>query len=128
MKNKQVQTPPKIIGTAPAAPQKLTPPPPPIQKSTVSGSTKTSIYNLISARVDIRTGSNNKEFPSMIGVMLASWGSNGGWIMQQLSENMRNEMKSNSNTEFGLEKMTNRKPNCSILPGADVHPFEGMEY
>ncbi len=104
----------------------LTPPPPPpppapappvaTNKSTTTDAQNTSVYTLTSVRINIRTGADNKEFPSQVGVMLRNSGcDNGGWIMQQLPENMRNEMKSNSNTEFGLEKMANPSTQCRTL-------------
>lgn len=95
-------------------PVKTTPPPP--VTNTTSEPAVTSVYSLSSVRVNIRTGNDNKEFPSQVGVMLRNSGcDNGGWIMQQLPENMRNEMKSNSNTEFGLDKMTNPSAQCRTL-------------
>lgn len=83
-------------------------------KTTPESQTPVSVYTLTSVRVNIRTGSDNKEFPSQVGVMLFNRGGD-GWIMNQLPENMRNEMKSNSNTEFGLEKMSNPNAGCMSL-------------
>lgn len=96
------------------------PPPPPATNKTEAPIAKAevpaSVYSLTSVRVNIRTGNDNKEFPSQVGVMLRNSGcDNGGWIMQQLPENMRNEMRSNTNTEFGLDKMTNPSTQCRIL-------------
>jgi hypothetical protein len=120
LKNTQVQTPSKIINTVPPTPGSPPPPPPPpatsTNKITVTGNQNASVYSLTSARVTIRTGNDNKEFPSEVGVMLRNRSSDGGWIMQQPPQNMRNEMKSNTNTEFGLEKMTdNPFPQCMTL-------------
>src|SRR4051812_27061413 len=74
-------------------PVKTTPPPTPVINKT-SEPAAASVYSLTSVRVNIRTGNDNKEFPSKVGVMLGTSNcDNGGWIMQQLPENMRNEMK-----------------------------------
>lgn len=61
-----------------------------------------SVYSLTSVRVNIRTGNDNKEFPSKVDLLLINRGN--GNIFHQPGENIRNEMKSNTNTEFGLEK------------------------
>ena len=61
-----------------------------------------SVYSLTSVRVNIRTGNDNKEFPSKVDLLLINRAN--GNIFHQPGENMRNEMKSNTNTEFGLEK------------------------
>jgi Single strand annealing-weakened 1 len=61
-----------------------------------------SIYKLTSARVNIRTGSDNKEYLSQVTVLLTAFGV--GSSMVQPGENLRNEMKINSNFEFGLQK------------------------
>ena len=103
-----------------SAPAPAPAPAPSPTSKTAAPATKTdvpaSVYSLTSVRVNIRTGNDNKEFPSEVGVMLRNRGcDNGGWIMQQLPGNMRNEMKSNSNTEFGLEKMTNPSSQCRTL-------------
>lgn len=103
----------KILNEVPPSPP---PPPAPISSKTEAPITKsetsTSVYSLTSARVNIRTGNDNKEFPSEVAFYL----SNGvDWFMQQLGGNMRNEMKINSNTEFGLEKCRNVKPEAFTL-------------
>jgi len=110
----QVQKPEKVpLKTIPV---KSTPPPPAPVTNKASDLSVAGVYTLSAVRVTIRTGNDNKEFPSQVGVMLRTSGcDNGGWIMQQLPENMRNEMKSNSNTEFGLEKMTNPSTLCRTL-------------
>jgi hypothetical protein len=69
------------------------PPPPP-------ASTYTPVYSLTSARVNIKTGSDNKEYLSTVTVLLDAIGA--GSAMFQPGENLRNEMKINSNFEFGL--------------------------
>jgi hypothetical protein len=76
----------------------------PVSNSNTKSTTQnTSIYSLSSVRVNIRTGSDNKEFPSKVDLLM-SCRSGSGFIYHQPGDNMRNEMKINSNTEFGLEK------------------------
>lgn len=65
-------------------------------------STNNSIYKLTAARVNIRTGNDNKEYLSQVTVLLNASGV--GSSMVQPGANMRNEMKINSNFEFGLLK------------------------
>ncbi len=113
----------KMLNQVPSTPTPPPPPPPPpapapatTNKTTDNSNQNTPVYSLTAVRVNIRTGNDNKEFPSEVGVMLRNRGcDNGGWIMQQLPENMRNEMKSNTNTEFGLDKMTNPSTQCRSL-------------
>jgi hypothetical protein len=68
-----------------------------------------SVYRLTSARVNIRTGSDNKEFPSKVFVMLTLRNTN-YCLYEQPGDNMRNEMRINSNTEFGLQKHNDGTP------------------
>lgn len=82
--------------------------PPPPTNSKTSGpisnaDVAASVYTLTSVRVNIRTGSDNKEFPSAVRVSLGVRGGNMGYNYF-FQENLKSEMKSNSNTEFGLEK------------------------
>jgi hypothetical protein len=84
------------------------PPPPPPTNSKTSGpisntDVSTSVYSLTSVRVNIRTGNDNKEFPSVVRVSVSVRGGNMEYAYF-LQDNLKNEMKSNSNTEFGLEK------------------------
>jgi len=72
------------------------PPPPP------STQQPAPVYSLTGARVTLRTGTDNKEFPSQVTVYLIVKGS--GYIYWQPGENLRNEMRSNSTNEFGLDK------------------------
>jgi hypothetical protein len=91
------------------------PPPPPTTNKTEAPITKsevpTSVYYLTSARVNIRTGNDNKEFPSEVYFQLSN---DVAFIMQQRGENMRNEMKINSNTEFGLEKISTKPEDFTL--------------
>ncbi|MGZ8559521.1 MAG: hypothetical protein ACXWWC_14350 [Chitinophagaceae bacterium] len=96
-----------IIKTVPAAPP---PPPPPAappqpatNKSTGTANQNAPVYSLTSVRANIKTGNDNKEYPSNVRTGLSVRGSN----MQHvyfLQENLKNEMRSNTNTEFGLER------------------------
>jgi hypothetical protein len=95
----KVQKPEKVpLKTIPG---KTTPPAPVSNKT--SEPAATSVYSLTSVRVNIRTGNDNKEFPSMVGLDLINR-KTGYFPFKQLPEDMRNEMKSNSNTEVGLDK------------------------
>jgi hypothetical protein len=70
------------------------PPPPPAP-----------VYTLTAVKANIRTGADNKEYPSVVWAFLSSRSSTATGAFKQ--ENLKNEMKSNSNTEFGLEKPAN---------------------
>lgn len=80
-------------------PAKTTPPP-----ANTPPAPNPSVYSLTAARVSIKTGSDNKEFPSKVVVWLISRGN--GFALDQPAENLRNEMKVNSTTEFGLQQCT----------------------
>lgn len=69
-------------------------PPPPAQ-----------IYSLTAVKANIRTGHDNKEYPSIVWAFFSSRSNNATASFKQ--ENLKNEMRSNSNTEFGLEKNGN---------------------
>lgn len=84
---------------------KTAPPPPaaPVTKATGNTNESAPVYSLAGVRVSIKTGADNKEFPSAVRVALTPRGTGNeyGYFAQ---ENLKNEMKSNSTTEFGLEK------------------------
>ena len=61
----KLQAPSKIIEPTPAEP-KTPPPPPATNKSAGTDNQNTPVYALTSVRVKIRTGSDNKEFPSKL--------------------------------------------------------------
>jgi hypothetical protein len=71
------------------------------------------VYTLTNARVTIGTGNDNKEFPSEVTVWLIEKGK--GFLFNQPGANMRNEMKSNSSTEFGLLKWSGKNPGDFLL-------------
>jgi len=81
-------------------------PPPPTTSKTTAPIAKTdvpvSVYSLTSVRVDIRTGSDNKEFPSKVYVTLMAKSTPANW-RNYLQFNLSNEMKINSDCEFGLD-------------------------
>ncbi|HLP74028.1 MAG TPA: hypothetical protein VK155_14075 [Bacteroidales bacterium] len=85
--------------------KKTTPPPPPAStnKSTVTDTPTTPVYSLTAVKVKIRTGADNKEYPSNVRVSLGVNGT-GMEYAYFVQENLKNEMRSNSDTEFGLEK------------------------
>lgn len=91
-----------VIPPAPPPP----PPPPPSSSQTagpVAKEVPVPVYTLTSVRVNISTGNDNKEFPSKVDISMAAGGGR-GYIYYQPGDNMKNEMKINSHTEFGLEK------------------------
>src|ERR1035437_3876493 len=88
-------------------PNQPPPPPPPTSTNKNAGTSNqnTPVYTLTAARVNIRTGADNKEYPSGVIVWLFSLG--GGFTFYQPAENLRNGMRIDSNTEFGLENDPN---------------------
>jgi hypothetical protein len=90
-------------------PVKTTPAPAPVTNKT-SETSGTNVYKLTSARVSIKTGNDNKEFPSKVFVTLKLRSNPHYFLFDQPGENMRNEMKSNSNTAFGLQKNNEGTP------------------
>ncbi|MDP3360113.1 MAG: hypothetical protein Q8S41_12285 [Lutibacter sp.] len=84
------------------------PPPPPTISKTSDPISNTgvaaSVYTLTSARVNIRTGNDNKEFPSKILVTLKTKATPISDWSPFYQLNLDNEMRINSNTEFGLER------------------------
>jgi hypothetical protein len=104
----KLQAPSKVIAPAPTEPktaQAPAPPPPapPATTNKTSGTANTStpVYILSSARVSIRTGNDNKEFPSAVWVALAAKSAPDQW-RTYVQQNLGNEMRINSETEFGL--------------------------
>jgi hypothetical protein len=88
--------------------KRTAPPPPttgtPVNKTTNTESTAAPVYHLTSVRVKIKTGNDNKEFPSYVNARLGRRNqANGeGWVFFQ--DKLNNEMRVNSETEFGLDK------------------------
>lgn len=80
------------------------PPPPSTNKSTTTGTQNTSVYSLTAARVFIKTGNDNKEFPSKVLVTLKTKAAPISEWSPFYQLNLDNEMRINSNTEFGLER------------------------
>ena len=79
---------------------KTTPAPAPATNKT-SEPAPTSVYSLTSVRVSIRTGNDNKEFPSKVYVTLMANSDPANW-RNYIQVNLGNEMRVNSDTEFGL--------------------------
>lgn len=95
-----------ILKTVPAPPPPVpAPPPPTTNKTTAAGAENTPVYRLTAVKVNIRTGNDNKEYPSGVRTTLGVRGS-GMEYFYFVQNNLKNEMKSNTNTEFGLEKAT----------------------
>ena len=106
---KSTQTLKSIPAPAPA-------PAPTMNKTTApipNAAAPASVYSLTSARINIRTGADNKEFPSNVSFCLYqknydvnkrdNWEDFGLFEVRQL----KNEMKINSNTEMGLGYINN---------------------
>ena len=92
-----------IIKTVPAPP-----PPPPASTNKSTGTTQNTpapVYSLTAVKASIKTGNDNKEYPSEVRVTLGVKGSGMGYAFF-VQENLKNEMRSNTSTEFGLEKKT----------------------
>lgn len=98
----KLQAPSKIIEPTPAEPKTPPPPPPATNKSAGTDNQNTPVYALTSVRVKIRTGSDNKEFPSKVHARLMAKSTPADW-RNYFQWNLSNEMKINSDTEFGLE-------------------------
>ncbi|MEO5564289.1 MAG: hypothetical protein ABIR18_12665, partial [Chitinophagaceae bacterium] len=96
---------PSTIKTIPASTE-APPPPPPPPVSKTDGTTTTSqtvpVYALTSVRVKIRTGNDNKEFPSKVNALLMAKSNPNDW-RNYIQINLGNEMRINSDTEFGLD-------------------------
>ncbi len=62
------------------------------------------VYRLTGVKVSIKTGNDNKEYPSIVqtGLSVRNSGMQYAFFRQ---DNLKNEMKSNSTTEFWMEKM-----------------------
>jgi hypothetical protein len=85
---------------APAPASNPAPAPQPVAKQ--EQATITPVYTLTSARVSIRTGSDNKEFPSQVSATLMAKSNPKDW-RNYIQTNLGNEMRINSDTEFGLD-------------------------
>ncbi len=103
------------------------PPPPPANSKTSDPISNTgvaaSVYTLTSVRVNIRTGNDNKEYPSNVWVSVGVRGSGMEYAFFT-QENLKNEMKSNSSTEFGLEKkwtLTKKDISLDVLQNTGIH-------
>jgi hypothetical protein len=85
------------------APSK-TPPAPataPVNKTTPTTTAEPLVYKLSSVRVKIKTGNDNKEFPSKVYVWIKARNQSSWSPFYQ--DKLDNEMKVNSETEFGLD-------------------------
>lgn len=101
------QAPSKIIEPAPAEPKTVPPPPPATNKSSNTVNQDIPVYSLTAVRVTIGTGSDNKEFPSTVGIYMWKKGTQLGDYQNNCVyyvTNLKNEMAINSRTDIGLEK------------------------
>ena len=90
----------KNVIIKPAAPSPA--PPAATNKTTGTSNQITPVYSLTSVRVFIKTGSDNKEFPSKVYVTLMAISTPANW-RNYIQFNLGNEMRINSETEFGLD-------------------------
>lgn len=85
--------------------KKIRPVPVPVtNKTETPQSAPALVYRLTGVKVSIKTGNDNKEFPSSVqtGLSVRNSGMQYAYFRQ---DNLKNEMKSNSTTEFWMEKM-----------------------
>lgn len=76
--------------------------------TTSQPSTPAPVYSMTAARVSIRTGTDNKEFPSTLYVEIWQKGHPGFYYQPYCLykvHNLKNEMKINSTTDLGLERI-----------------------
>jgi hypothetical protein len=97
----KLQTPGKVIEPVPTETKTAPSAPAPTTKSSGTTTTTTPVYVLSSARVKIKTGNDNKEFPSTVWVAVMAKSAPAQW-RTYVQGNLGNEMKINSETEFGL--------------------------
>jgi hypothetical protein len=82
------------------------PPPAPVNKTTGTESTTVPVYSLTAVRVRIRTGNDNKEFPSKVLTSIRARSAASGQANPFNQSKLDNEMRINSDTEFGMERVT----------------------
>lgn len=102
----RLQAPSKIIEPIPAEP-KTPPSPPSNNKSSNTVNQDIPVYSLTAVRVNIGTGSDNKEFPSTVKIYVWKKGTQLGDYQNNCLyyvSNLKNEMAINSRTDIGLEK------------------------
>jgi len=90
----------------PAPPPPPAPTPAPVNKTTEN--TAAPVYSLTSVRVRVKTGNDNKEFPSRVIAGLSTRNTPNGTANAFTQFNLTNEMKINSETEFGLERTSSQ--------------------
>jgi hypothetical protein len=116
------QIPSKII--TPVAEEPKTPaPPPPTNKTAGAETAQTAlVYRLTAVKANIRTGNDNKEYPSVVRTSLGVRGSQMEYAYF-VQANLKNEMRSNTNTEFGLEKggLNLKEITLDALQSAGLH-------
>jgi hypothetical protein len=97
----KLQTPVKVIEPVPTEPKTVPSAPAPTSKTSGTTNTTTPVYVLSAARVSIKTGNDNKEFPSAVWVAVMAKSAPAQW-RTYVQSNLGNEMRINSETEFGL--------------------------
>lgn len=119
VQKKQVKTTPEPVKIIKTIPPKAPPPPPPSNnKNTGADNPPAAVYTLTSMKVHIRTGNDNKEFPSKVSVTV--WKKDisigdyeNGCIFYVFD--LKNEMAVNSNTDIGLEKYKGNPDKFSLV-------------
>lgn len=104
------------------APSKTAPPPAPAPVNKTTVNPEVLVYKLTSARVKIKTGNDNKEFPSKVYVSLRTRNTYEGVWQPFSQKNLDNEMRINSETEFGLE----RQPESTAETGLAAFQSQGL--
>lgn len=79
------------------------PAPPPVEKTTAN-TEEVPVYTLTSVKVKIKTGSDNKEFPSNVIILLKTTNTPEGTGNAFSMFGLVNEMRVNSETEIGLSR------------------------
>jgi len=110
----------KVKRSAPAP----APAPAPVNKTTGTASTTVPVYNLTSVRVKIRTGNDNKEFPSKVFTSIRARSATSGQANPFNQMKLDNEMRINSDTEFGMERVTQYQSESSL----DAFQSSGLRF
>jgi hypothetical protein len=100
------------------------PQPLPVNKTTNPVSAPVAVYSLTSVRVRIRTGNDNKEFPSQVYAMLRTKNTPEGQGHPFSQTKLGNEMRINSDTEFGLERQSQLQVDAKL----DAFQSQGLVF
>ena len=88
--------------------KRSTPPPPPaaatVNKAASTENSTAPVYSLTAVRVKVKTGSDNKEFPSRVIASIGTTNTPQGQANPFTQFSLTNEMRVNTETEFGLQR------------------------